>query len=157
MGGCAMKRIVAEVVVFMALAWAALNLSLFGSDERADKFVQDVVNTHFSEWLYDYPPHPDITVLLLTDYALNTDVQQGRWPARYDFHGRVLKAVLTQQPKALFIDFLWLSHRPQNPDGSYQDGVLLQRQLRAYKEAGIPVYLAASPAVRENWQELEGL
>lgn len=141
----------------MLLAWAALNLSLFGAGDRADKYVQDVVNTHFGKLLYNYPPHDEITVLLLTDHALNTAEEQGRWPARYDFHGRVLKAVRTHSPQAVFIDFMWLSQRPQNPDGSYQDGGQLLRQLRAFKEENIPVYLAGSPAVRRNWPELEGL
>ena len=152
-----MRRGFAEVVVLMALAWFALNLSLFGVGDRGDKYVQDVVNTHFSRLLYPYPPHSDITVLLLTDHTLNTEQLAGRWPASYDFHGRVLKAVLTEKPKALFIDFLWLSQRQKNPDGSYQDGNHLVRQLQKFKEAGIPVYLAGSPAAIDNWKDLEGL
>lgn len=141
----------------MCIAWAALNLSLFGASDRADKYVQDVINTHFTRLLYPYPPHPDITVVLLTDHALNTDLQQGRWPVRYDFHGRVLKAIWEQTPKAVFIDFMWLSQRAQNADGSYQDGTQLVRQLQNFKNSNIPVFLASSPAVRDNWKELDGL
>jgi len=138
----------------MALAWIALNLSLFGVGDRADKYFQDVVNTHFWKLLYPYEPRPEITVLLLTDHVVNTDLQ-GHWPASYDFHGRVLKTILGHKPRAVFIDFMWLSQRARSPDGQFHDGELLLRQLRAFKAAQIPVYLAYSPAARENWKELD--
>lgn len=152
-----MKRALGDIAILMVLAWASLSFSLFGTSDRADKYVQDVINTHFGDVLYPYPPHDDITVLLLTDHALNTEELQGRWPVQYDFHGRVLKAVLTHQPKAVFIDFMWLSRRAPAQDDGFQDGNFLKKQLNDYKKAGIPVYLAASQAVRNNWPDLEGL
>lgn len=146
-----MRRVLFEVAILLLLAWAAMNLSLFGVGDRVDKYVQDIANTHFWRVFYPHPPRSEITVVLLTEHALTE--AEGKWPAPYDFHGRVLKALLTHRPKAVFIDFLWLSQRQYSPDGRYRDGGFLFKILREYRDAQIPVYLAGSGTTRRHWCE----
>lgn len=150
-----MKRFLTYVLLVMVFAHITLNYSFFGTSERADKYVQDLANTYLGNWLYP-PPRDDITVLLLTDQAVATH-QDGHWPASYDFHGRVLHTMLKHRPAAVFIDFLWLSQRPGLSADGPRDGDYLIKTLQGYKNANIPVYLAATPAVKRNWRELDGL
>lgn len=150
-----MQRFLAYVMLVMVFAHVTLNYSFFGTSERADKYVQDLFNTYLGSRLYPQA-NDDITVLLLTDQAVATH-QRGHWPASYDFHGRVLNTMLTHRPAAVFIDFLWLSQRPDAPAHGPRDGDYLIKTLQRYKSAGISVYLASSPAVKQNWPELDGL
>ena len=152
-----MRRVVRDVAFLMVLAWVGLNVSFLGTSDRLDKYLQDLINTHLGSFIYPHQPSPDITVLLLTDHVIGTQEMGGRWPARYDFHGRVLKAILAQRPKAVFIDFLWLSQRPEASGNGPQDGAFLIRQLENYKKKGVPVYLAGNPAVKKNWADIDHL
>jgi len=148
-----MKRFWAYVLLIMAFAHLTLNYSPLGLSNRADKYLQDLFNTYAGSLVYG-APQEDITVLLLTDEALETH-QRGHWPASYDFHGKVLNTLLHEKPRAVFIDFLWLSRRPEAPTHGPRDGDYLIKVLQRYKSAGIPVYLAWTPAVKQNWPELE--
>lgn len=148
------NRFLAYVLLVMAFAHITLNYSFFGTSERADKYAQDLVNTYAGDWIYP-PPRDDITVLLLTDQAVAVH-QRGHWPASYDFHARVLNTVLNHEPAAVFIDFLWLSQRTETADGQ-RDGPYLVKTLKRYQAANIPVYMASTPAVKQNWPELDGL
>src|SRR5690606_9615803 len=154
--GGVMKRFWLYVLLIMAFAHLTLNYSPLGLSNRGDKYLQDLFNTYAGRFIYGAPSE-DITVLLLTDEALATH-QRGHWPASYDFHGRVLNTLLHERPRAVFIDFLWLSRRPDPVAGAPRDGDYLIRVLRRYQSAGIPVYLASTAAVQDNWPELsEGL
>jgi len=150
-----MKRLLAYVLLILVFAHLTLAYSPFGSSERADKYVQDLLNTYAGGWIYG-APQENITVLLLNDEALARH-QRGHWPASYDFHGRVLNTLLNERPGAVFIDFLWLSRRPDASADAPRDGDYLIKVLQRYRRAGIPVYLASTPAVRQNWPELSGL
>jgi CHASE2 domain-containing sensor protein len=150
-----MKRSLAYVLLIMAFALLTLNFSLLGLGDRADKHLQDLFNTYAGSLVYG-APQEDITVLLLTDEALNTH-QRGHWPASYDFHGKVLNSLLHQKPRAVFIDLLWLSQRPAAIADAPRDGDYLIKVLQRYDRARIPVYLAWAPAVEQNWPELKGL
>ena len=149
-----MKRFVVYVLLVLAFAHLTLNYSLFGLGDRADKYIQDLVNTYAGNWLYP-EPRDDVTVLLLTDETID-NYQEGRWPASYDFHGQVLNTVRKHQPAAVFIDFLLLSQRAQAAGDSQRDEYLI-KVLRRYQDDNIPVYLAYSPAVQKHWPELDDL
>jgi|TARA_R100001143_G_C3356879_1_gene132984 hypothetical protein len=141
----------------MFVAWVGLNVSLFGSSDRTDKYFQDLINTHLGSIVYPYEAHDDITVLLLTDQTLNSEELQGRWPTSYDFHANVLKTLLRYKPKALFIDFLWLSHRTYSPETGRLDGEDLIDVLQKYQAEGISVYVPYTEVVARNWPQFEGL
>lgn len=60
-----------------------------------------------------------------------------RWPITYGQHARILESLRRSQPKAVFIDFHFQSER-QDPTFEGLGAV-----LRAYRNDGIPVFLAA--------------
>lgn len=150
-----MKRFWVYVLLILVFAQLTLNFSPLGLSDRGDKYIQDLFNTHAGRLVYG-APQDDITVLLLTDEVISS-YQRGHWPASYDFHGKVLNAVLHEKPKAVFIDFLWMSQRPETAAGTPRDGDYLVKVLQRYHRGGIPVYLASTPEVRRNWGEFEGL
>lgn len=137
--------------VLLLLAIIVLNFSPFGTSDRADKYSQDIFNNLLSKLIYPTDARDDIAVLLLTDEGLERH-QQGVWPARYDFHGQVLNQLLIYQPKAVFIDMLWMNM--DKPGSSY-----LVRVLERYRDKKIPVFVVAiSPSRFEQmWPELIGL
>ncbi|MBC2770179.1 CHASE2 domain-containing protein [Pusillimonas minor] len=143
------------MLLIMGFAHLTLNFSPLGLSDRADKYLQDLFNTYAGDLVYG-SPQDDITVLLLTDETLEAH-QRGHWPASYDFHGKVLNSLLHEKPRAVFIDFLWLSQRLDASLGMPRDGDYLIKVLRRYNLAGIPVFLASTPAVEQNWPELAGL
>lgn len=77
-----------------------------------------------------------IGVILIDQPSLNN---AGRtWPPSYGFHAQMLSYLLPRQPKAVFLDLIFVDDRPDESLG------LLVEVLRAYQEEDIPVYAAAA-------------
>lgn len=76
-----------------------------------------------------------IAVILIDQHSL--DNAGGTWPPSYAFHAKMLFYLLPRAPKAVFLDLIFVDERD---DKSLP---LLVEALRAYKEEGIPVYVAA--------------
>ncbi len=131
--------------------WVVLNFSFFNTSGKLDKYMQDLFNTHFAEWVYPNDSQDSVAVLLLTDQIVDSALD-GQWPAPYTFHAAVLDDLLQHRPKAVFIDFYWMNRL--KPGSDYLVSV-----LEAYRNEGIFVYLAVpSNQWFENfWPELIGL
>ena len=151
LGSTRFFRVLIQSMILTMLALLVLNYSPFGSSDRADKYSQDLFNQFLGDWLYPDTHRDESLVLLLTDEVVET-YQQGQWPARYDFHGRVLDTLLVDRPKAVFIDFIFLN---KNKPGS----AYLVKVLQRYAALNIPVYMAAVTPERlySIWPELKGL
>lgn len=144
-------RIGAHTLLLLALAFFVLNYSPLGSSEQADKYSQDLFNHYLADWLYPADHQQDSVVLLLTDEVID-EYQNGQWPARYDFHGRVLNRLLLHNPRAVFIDFYWMNL--DKPGAGY-----LLRVLERYRDQGVAVYIAARSSAQffQRWPELRSL
>lgn len=142
---------VAVLALILAVGIALLKLSPLGISDRSDKYSQDLFNHYMGDLFYPDTHQQDSVVLLLTDEVVETKLQ-GRWPAPYDFHGRVLNTLLLHEPDSLFIDFLWMDR--EKPGIKY-----LIKVLKKYKKKNIPVYIAAKSheSFMAAWPELQGL
>lgn len=144
-------KLVLQVSLLTFTMWLVLAYSLFGLSDRLDKYIQDLVNSHFGQLIYPREHQDDVVVLLLNDEIVASALD-GQWPAPYTFHASVLDDLLMHAPRAVFIDFFWMNRL--KPGSDYLRDVLVR-----YKKAGIPVYLAAPsvPWFKEYWPELAGL
>ncbi|CAM4128728.1 CHASE2 domain-containing protein [Vreelandella rituensis] len=144
-------KIAAQTLVLLLVGLILLQISPFGISERADKYSQDLFNHYMGDWLYPDTHQHDSVVLLLTDEVIETELQ-GRWPAPYDFHGKVLNTLLLHDPDSIFIDLLWMDR--DKPGLGY-----LLKVLEKYKQKSIPVYMAVKS--RDSflgiWPELKDL
>ncbi len=131
--------------------WVVLNFSFFNTSGKLDKYMQDLFNTHFAEWVYPNDNQDSVAVLLLTDQIVDSALD-GQWPAPYTFHAAVLDDLLQHRPKAVFIDFYWMNRL--KPGSDYLVSV-----LEEYRNKGIFVYLAVPSAqwFENFWPELIGL
>lgn len=138
-------------LLFTLLLWSLLTSSFFNISGNIDKYLQDLFNTHFGTWVYPETSQDKVAVLLLNDDVVDGALN-GQWPATYKFHADVLGDLLDHQPSAVFIDFYWMNQdKPGVED--------LLRTLNDYKDAGIPVYMAApsNQWFESFWPELKGL
>ena len=63
----------------------------------------------FAGWNYPVAQREDSTVLLIDDLAIQKAGQQ--WPAQYSYYARLLKAVGSYEPRAIFLDMYFSAQR----------------------------------------------
>lgn len=104
--------------------------------------LRDASDHHSETWLlrmlapfYPESGQQDVVVVLIDDQAL-TDLGAS-WPLRYGEQARLLRQLLSYQPKSLFVDLLYTQRRY---DGGPTES--LQRVLSSFREQGVPLILA---------------
>jgi len=106
----------------------------FGLRDASDRNTETWLQRLFA---LDYPQtaQDDVVVMLIDDQAL---LNQGLgWPLAYDEYARLLRRLLSYQPKAVFVDILFSQRRTHS--GGTQG---LQRVLKSYEQRGVPLFLA---------------
>ncbi|WP_156899764.1 CHASE2 domain-containing protein [Marinobacterium litorale] len=146
-----MRFTLSSAFIILLVALFLLKFSPLGTSDRSDKYAQDLFNRFLGDYIYPDTAQNQSLVLLLTDQSL-AKYQQGRWPADYTFHGRVLNNLLKHQPRSVFIDFYWMN--TSKPGADY-----LVRVLKRYKRSAVPVYVAVTSTAdfRALWPELSDL
>lgn len=125
-------------------------------------------------WLKPPPADSDVTIVLWTDNSLAGLMEEGiverPWPIEYAAHGMLVATLADMQPKALFLDFAFITERK---DGGLDDFVAAIRY--AAIDRGIPVVISCVPGrgtpafdtlrrhageinrqIRERWHEARG-
>lgn len=104
------------------------------------------------------PPPDDVTVVLWTDAALQGMQTEGiverRWPVEYEAHAMLLNTLLEYRPKAIFLDFAFLTARADTGMDDFIDAVI------NVADAGIPLFIACipgagTPAFKELWDRVQ--
>lgn len=123
------KRAVLAVVLSISLGW----LDPFGLQAATERYSNVVLNLLLAP-IYPDSSREQVTVVINTDQTL--EALDSRWPMPLSDHARFLRTILRHQPKALFVDYVFLDDRQdENPSA-----------LRAVMtEAKVPIYYAASP------------
>ena len=81
-----------------------------------------------------------VSVVLWTDSGIERD-QERVWPLRMDAHATVLDSILRYNPKAVFVDILFVDDPAKRGDESIEE---LTDTIDDYKDAGIPIYFGDS-------------
>ena len=104
--------------------------------------LRDASDRHSETWLlrmlapfYPEAGQEEVVVVLIDDQALAS--MGASWPLRYGEQARLLRQLLSYQPKSLFVDLLYTQRRY---DGGPTAG--LQRALGSFHEQGVPLILA---------------
>lgn len=105
---------------------------------------QAVVNGIVKLW-YPTDKREETTVVLFRED--NLEYLDETYPVSYKTHARVLRKLLEYKPRAVFVDFMFLEERANEPE--------LAAAICELTEKHIPVYLAAPPAA-ENHTKDEG-
>lgn len=128
----ARRWIVVPFLIQFIGCWLLLAITLFldpfGLSNATRSYSQDVLNRLFSPF-YPSDGHDSMAVALLRDEDLArfTRPSERDWPAPMAFHAKVLAAILRYQPKAVFVDLLFLD---EVPDAQF---AALARMARRYK------------------------
>ncbi|SFP52511.1 CHASE2 domain-containing protein [Pseudomonas borbori] len=106
----------------------------FGLRESSEQSTETWLLRMFAP-SYPAQAQADVVVVLIDDQALAR--MQASWPLRYNEQARLLRQLLSYQPKSVFVDVLFTQRR-------YDGGstVSLQRVLSSADEQGIPLILA---------------
>lgn len=137
-------RVWPELLLALAVTLGFLALRPFGQLVVVERYGQVVFTQVFSPWLYTRPGGEpgagarDRTVVVLLQ---DDDLARLRWswPVPYEAHALVLREIRRRGPAALVMDFLFLDRRPE--DQGLED---LVEELREYRHAGIPAFLASA-------------
>jgi len=104
--------------------------------------LRDASDRHSETWLlrmlapfYSESGQEEVVVVLIDDQALMS--MGASWPLRYGEQARLLRLLLSYQPKSLFVDLLYTQRRY---DGGPTDS--LQRALGSFREQNVPLILA---------------
>ncbi len=106
----------------------------FGLRDASDRHSETLLLRMLAPF-YPEPGQEDVVVVLIDDQAL-TDLGAS-WPLRYGEQARLLRQLLSYQPRSLFVDLLYTQRRY---DGGPTES--LQRVLRSFREQGVPLILA---------------
>ncbi|MGI9273939.1 MAG: CHASE2 domain-containing protein, partial [Endozoicomonas sp.] len=68
--------------------------------------------SRFAAPFYGSEGQPEVTVIQINDQVLNE--MNLTWPLNYQQHARILRRVLSYEPRAVFIDFLYTQDRDPN-------------------------------------------
>lgn len=127
-----MTRPGAVIGLFLMLFVALFNP--FGLRESSEQTTETWLLRMLAPF-YPEKAQNDVVVVLIDDQALAS--MQASWPLRYSEQARLLRQLLSYQPKSVFVDLLFTQRRY---DGGSTDG--LQRVLGSAREQGIPLILA---------------
>ena len=131
------ERLWLEVTLAFGISVLLLFLNLFGRGAVIERYGQGVFNAVFGPGLYGAGERHRVSVVLFQDADL---AEMGlTWPIPYREHARMLAALREMSPLGVMIDFLLVDPRE---DASLP---VLVQELQAYREAGIPVFLARPP------------
>lgn len=106
----------------------------FGLRESSEQSTEAWLLRMFAPF-YPAQAQGDVVVVLIDDQALAR--MQASWPLRYSEQARLLRQLLSYQPKSVFVDVLFTQRR-------YDGGstASLQRVFSSADEQGIPLILA---------------
>ena len=79
-----------------------------------------------------------VSVILWTDAGLRRD-KDVVWPIRMETHAAVLDSILRYEPKAVFVDILFVDDPAKRGDDSIED---LAETINDYREDGVPIYFS---------------
>jgi CHASE2 domain-containing sensor protein len=139
------------IVVLAVASVLASSSGIFNFKEATEYASRDIF---YRAWGAEYPRDlsPKTAVVLMNDRSLG---QTGSWPAPYESHAALLRALLKYQPAAVMLDIGFVDER--------QDASLVNliEVLKIYQQRGIRVYMAAasqgSGATRSIRKELAAL
>ena len=121
--------------VFLA-ALGGLLFNFHGISLHLTPWSQAIVNA-IVKYTYDQTGQDKTLVVLFREENLAT--LRESYPISYARHAEVLEALAVYEPSAVFVDFAFIDKRPG------QDVAPLSEAICALQEAGVAVYLAASP------------
>lgn len=117
--------------LLFTIAVAFASISVFDYEESLWSISRDIFYRIFAPL---YPGRSDrwATVVLLDDASFRDfDV----YPVKYGTHARILEALATYHPRAVFVDFAFVDNRP---DATIED---LKRVIDLYHSRNIPLYI----------------
>ena len=119
--------------VLMFFAWLQIALNPFGFSDLTQRYSQDVSNLLITgPYLYPTTGRDKVSVVVVDEKSLIGLKQPWQWT--YSEHARALDAILSLQPKAVIVDFLFVDQHPDATIGELAD------EIRRYKKWGVPIY-----------------
>ncbi|MEP2165546.1 CHASE2 domain-containing protein [Nisaea sp.] len=120
--------------------------------DAAKQKVVDYLRGNKEELPYDRPQ--GATVVLWTDKSMNYAMDQGYsdsvWPISYEAHAELLYEVATLGAKAIFVDFVFLTERKNDPSFP-----LLIDAIQFVHDEGVPLFFASDPSTPDEPAFLE--
>nr|WP_228550728.1 CHASE2 domain-containing protein [Endozoicomonas sp. OPT23] len=107
----------------------------FGLSDYTDHYTQSMI-ARFAAPFYDNKGQSEVVVVQINDQVLR-ELNQS-WPLSYGAHARFLRQIISYQPKAIFVDFIYSQDR--DPKGLNS----LKRLLEKYNDpaGNSPVFIA---------------
>ncbi|WP_028465889.1 CHASE2 domain-containing protein [Nisaea denitrificans] len=109
--------------------------------------VVEYLRGNKAERPYDRPQ--GATVVLWTDKSMNYATEQGysdsAWPISYEAHAELLYEVASLGAKAIFVDFVFLTKRKNDPSFP-----LLIDAIQFVHDEGIPLFFASDPSTADE-------
>lgn len=127
-----------ELMLAFGLSLLFLRINPFGHITALEHYGRDLFNQLFAPAVYETGWRDRLAVVLLRDNDL--DEAALPWPAPYAYHAGVLAELRALKPAAVMVDFLFI-------DDKRRDDTLtaLAEEIREYRNAGIPLFLASPP------------
>jgi hypothetical protein len=126
------------VFSWLILFWAVFSwYDWFGLEEASGAFSAKIIDRVMAPF-YQSEAQKDIVVILVNDDTL--DAFQTAWPPQYSFHAELMRRILAQEPRGVFVDLLF--ERVRTYDHSLAAAKSEIQELA--RESHIPVYFAQS-------------
>ncbi|HUO88840.1 MAG TPA: CHASE2 domain-containing protein [Rhizomicrobium sp.] len=120
-------------LVLFGFATLQIMLNPFGFSDLTQRYAQDVSNLLITgPYLYPTTGRDQVSVVVVDEKSLAEMKQPWQWT--YGEHARALDAILSYQPKAVIVDFLFVDQHPDPTIGELAD------EIRRFQKWHVPIY-----------------